>query len=164
MQPAVPGEEGELVLTTIIKEGFPLIRYRTGDVSTLIDEHCACGRTLRRIKKIIGRTDDLIFINEQKIFPSQIEKILAESEGLEPIYEIHLKRENNVDSMEIKAEINEAIPFLDELKTLEKLKTDTEKKILSSLGIDARLTLAEPKSLSQKPGQKAKRVFDNREK
>lgn len=164
LQPAKPGEEGELVLTTIMKEGFPLIRYRTGDISTLIEEPCPCGRIMRKIKKIEGRTDDLIFINEQKFFPSRIEKILAESEGLEPIYEIHLTRENNIDRMEVKAEINETIPFLDELKTLENLRIRTEKKILTSLGIEAKITLVEPKSLPRKHGEKVERVFDMREK
>ncbi|MBN1648488.1 MAG: phenylacetate--CoA ligase [Spirochaetales bacterium] len=163
-KPLGPGKEGELVLTTITKEGFPLIRYRTGDITSIIDEQCPCGRSLRRICRIGGRTDDLIFINEQKVFPSRIEEILAANEGLQPVFEIHLSRENNIDSMEIRVEINESIPFLDELKTLEKLKEKAEQAIFAALDLHARVTLVEPGSLKLNPGEKAARVFDGREK
>lgn len=164
LEPVQVGEEGELVFTTIMKEGFPVIRYRTGDITRLLEGQCECGRTMHRMEKVTGRTDDMIFFEEKKIFPSRIESLLLETEGIQPYYQIHLNRENNVDTMEIKVEISESIPFLDELKTLENLKLTLEKKILSVLEVNAKISLAEPKSLGRDVDKKAKRVFDNREK
>ena len=163
LDPVRPGEKGELVFTTIAKEGFPLVRYRTGDISRIIEGECPCGRTLKRIEKITGRTDDMIFIEEQKIFPSQLEEVLLESEWLQPRYQICLEREAGRDTMEIKIEISENIPFLDELKTLEKLKLSLEQKIQSMFGIAARITPVEPKSLGEAPEGKVKRVLDRRD-
>jgi phenylacetate-CoA ligase len=161
-EPVKTGETGELVFTTITKEGFPVIRYRTGDISALIDEPCDCGRTLRRIRRVSGRTDDLIFYKEHKIFPSQIEEILLQTEEITPHYQIILDRAGSEDSMEIQVEISERIPSLDELKTLERLRQTIFKQIDSALGVKAKITLKEPKSLQQTTEGKVRRVIDKR--
>jgi phenylacetate-CoA ligase len=154
--------EGELVFTTITKEGFPLIRYRTGDISALIEEPCSCGRTTRRMRRVTGRTDDLIFIKGQKVFPSQIEEILLEAEGTAPHYRIILDRQDGNDTMEVQVEISEAFPAFDELKNLERLRDTIARKIEVVLGVDAKVTLVEPRSLMRDSGAKARRVTDNR--
>ena len=162
MEPLPPGQEGELVFTTITKEGFPLIRYRTGDISSLILEPCACGRTTRRMNRVTGRTDDLIFIKGQKVFPSQIEEILLEAEGTAPHYRILLDRQDGNDTMEVQVEISESFPAFDELKNLERLRDTISRKIEVVLGVDAKVTLVEPRSLLRDSGAKARRVIDKR--
>jgi len=156
------GQEGELVFTTITKEGFPLIRYRTGDISSLLEGPCACGRSFRRMRRVTGRTDDLIFIQGQKIFPSQIEEILLEAEGTAPHYRVLLARHDGEDTMEIQVEISEAIPAIDELKNLERLRDHVARRIQASLGVQAKVTLVEPKSLLRQIEGKQKRVEDRR--
>jgi phenylacetate-CoA ligase len=156
------GREGELVFTTITKEGFPLIRYRTGDISALIEEPCACGRTTRRMRRVTGRTDDLIFIKGQKVFPSQIEEILLEAEGTAPHYRIILDRQDGNDTMEVQVEISESFPAFDELKNLERLRDTITRKIEVVLGVHAKVTLVEPRSLMRESGAKVRRVVDNR--
>ncbi|UCF96553.1 MAG: phenylacetate--CoA ligase [Spirochaetaceae bacterium] len=156
------GQEGELVFTTITKEGFPLIRYRTGDISSLIEESCACGRTTRRMRRVTGRTDDLIFIKGQKVFPSQIEEILLEAEGTAPHYRILLDRQEGNDTMEVQVEILESYPAFDELKNLERLRDTITKKIEVVLGVEAKVTLVEPRSLLRENGAKTRRVIDKR--
>jgi phenylacetate-CoA ligase len=160
--PLPAGEEGELVFTTITKEGFPLIRYRTGDISSLIQEPCSCGRTTRRMRRVTGRTDDLIFIKGQKVFPSQIEEILLEAEGTAPHYRILLDRQEGNDTMEVQVEISESYPAFDELKNLERLRDTITRQIEVVLGVDAKVTLVEPRSLLRDGGAKARRVIDNR--
>jgi phenylacetate-CoA ligase len=162
LKPLSPGQEGELVFTTITKEGFPLIRYRTGDISSLIEAPCSCGRTTRRMHRVSGRTDDLIFIKGQKVFPSQIEEILLEAEGTAPHYRILLDRQDGNDTMEIQVEISESFPAFDELKNLERLRDTITRKIEVVLGVDAKVTLVEPRSLLREGGAKARRVIDNR--
>jgi len=162
LQPLPLGQEGELVFTTITKEGFPLIRYRTGDISSLIEEPCGCGRTTRRMRRVSGRTDDLIFIKGQKVFPSQIEEILLEAEGTAPHYRILLDRQEGHDTMEVQVEILESYPAFDELKNLERLRDTIARKIEVVLGVDAKVTLVEPRSLMRESGAKARRVVDNR--
>jgi len=162
MEPLPPGQEGELVFTTITKEGFPLIRYRTGDISSLILGTCACGRTTRRMHRVTGRTDDLIFIKGQKVFPSQIEEILLEAEGTTPHYRILLDRQDGNDTMEVQVEISESFPAFDELKNLERLRDTITRKIEVVLGVDAKVTLVEPRSLLRDSGAKASRVIDKR--
>jgi phenylacetate-CoA ligase len=162
MAPLPMGREGELVFTTITKEGFPLVRYRTGDISALIEEPCACGRTTRRMKRVTGRTDDLIFIRGQKVFPSQIEEILLEAEGTAPHYRILLDRQEGTDTMEVQVEISENYPAFDELKNLERLRDTITRKIEVVLGVDAKITLVEPRSLMRDSGAKARRVIDKR--
>jgi len=162
MAPLPLGQEGELVFTTITKEGFPLIRYRTGDISSLIEEPCPCGRTTRRMRRVTGRTDDLIFIKGQKVFPSQIEEILLEAEGTAPHYRILLDRQDGNDTMEVQVEISESFPAFDELKNLERLRDTITRQIEVVLGVDAKVTLVEPRSLLRDSGAKVRRVIDNR--
>jgi len=162
LQTLPPGREGELVFTTITKEGFPLIRYRTGDISCLIEEPCACGRTTRRMQRVSGRTDDLIFIKGQKVFPSQIEEILLEAEGTAPQYRILLDRVDGDDTMEIQVEISENYPAFDELKNLERLRDTIGRRIELVLGVEAKITLVEPRSLMRESPGKTRRVIDNR--
>lgn len=154
------GEEGELVITTIQKEAIPLIRYRTRDITRIIKEPCKCGRTHRRIERIKGRTDDMLIIRGVNIFPSQIESLLMETEGVEPHYQIIVDRVNNLDTMEVKVEVSEKI-FSDEIKHLQRLKEQIEKDIKDLYGISVKVTLAEPKTLQRFEG-KAKRVIDKR--
>ncbi len=154
------GEEGELVITTILKEAIPLIRYRTRDITRIIKEPCKCGRTHRRIERIKGRSDDMLIIRGVNIFPSQIESLLMETEGVEPHYQIIVDRVNNLDTMEVKVEVSEKI-FSDEIKHLQKLKERIEKDIKDLYGITVKVTLAEPKTLQRFEG-KAKRVIDKR--
>jgi phenylacetate-CoA ligase len=157
-----PGRDGELVLSTITKEGFPLIRYRTGDIVHLMEEPCACGRTFMRMSRVRGRTDDLIFISGRKVFPSQIEQILLEVEETAPHYMILLDREHGMDVMEVEVEISESIGAIDELKNLENLRDSIRDRIEAQTGIKPRVTLVEPKSLMRATGGKAKRVMDRR--
>ncbi len=154
------GEEGELVITTIQKEAIPLLRYRTRDITRIIKEPCKCGRTHRRIERIKGRTDDMLIIRGVNIFPSQIESLLMETEGVEPHYQIIVDRVNNLDTMEVKVEVSEKI-FSDEIKHLQRLKEQIEKDIKDLYGISVKVTLAEPKTLQRFEG-KAKRVIDKR--
>ena len=154
------GQEGELVFTTITKEGFPLVRYRTGDISSLVDGPCPCGRTSRRMRRVSGRTDDLIFIQGQKIFPSQIEDILLEAEGTAPHFRVVLTRNDGEDAMEVQVEISESVPAIDELKNLERLRDTVARRIQASLGVQAKVTLVEPKSLRREG--KPRRVDDRR--
>ena len=155
-----PGEEGELVFTTITKEGFPLIRYRTGDMSRLLPGPCACGRTLARIQRISGRTDDLILFAGLKVFPSQIEEILGAAEGTTREFRIVLDREGGVDTMDVQVEISEAVPAFDEMKNLEKLRDSLVHRLETALGLQAKVSLVEPRSLSREG--KSRRVVDRR--
>ena len=117
LQVLPPGAEGELVLTTLTKEAFPLVRYRTRDITSLEYSPCPCGRTLVRMKKVLGRSDDIIVIKGMKVFPSQVESILMEMEGVEPRYQIIVDRVEGVDTLELKVEVNERV-FSDEIKNL----------------------------------------------
>ncbi len=157
-----PGEKGELVFTTITKEGFPLIRYRTGDISAIIEGPCPCGRTFCRIRKVTGRSDTLIFFEGTSFFPSQIERILLEIEGTSPHYQILLERRLNIDTMEIRVEISSEIPSIDEMKTLEQLRNRILKRIKYDLNIEPKLTFVEPKSINPETGARAPRVVDHR--
>jgi phenylacetate-CoA ligase len=162
LQVLPPGRDGELVLSTITKEGFPLIRYRTGDIVRLIDEPCACGRSFTRMSRVEGRTDDLIFISGKKVFPSQIEQILLEVEETAPHYRILLDREHGLDTIEVEVEISEKIGPIDELKNLEKMRDSIRRRIETGTGITPRVTLVEPKTLMHATGGKARRVVDRR--
>jgi phenylacetate-CoA ligase len=152
------GEEGELVITTITKEGFPLIRYRTGNITSVVEGECSCGRTFTKLKKITKRTDDLIFFKEGKMFPSQIKDILAKVDGTENNYQIIIDSEDRVDKMEIKVEISEELPSIDELKTLENLRDKISEQVENTLGFQAKITLVGQKLLN-----KAERIIDKRE-
>ncbi|MCK4797001.1 MAG: phenylacetate--CoA ligase [Spirochaetes bacterium] len=156
-------EQGELVFTTITKQGFPLIRYRTGDISSLIKGKCKCGRTLVRMKRVSGRTDDMIIVEGINVFPSQIEELLLEIEGIEPHYQIILERQAGVETMEIQVEVSAELPFFDELKKLEDFRNTIQSHIKLKLGIKTKVTLVEPKTIKRSRGGKMKRVIDKRE-
>jgi phenylacetate-CoA ligase len=155
------GEEGELVFTTVTKEAFPIIRYRTRDITRLHQEPCRCGRTHMRMERVTGRTDDMLIIRGVNLFPSQIESLLMNIDGLEPHYQIVVKREGTLDSMEIRIEVNESV-FSDEIKKLEALEKKVENECKESLGVAAQIKLVEPKTLQRFEG-KAQRVIDERE-
>ncbi len=154
------GETGELVFTSITKEAFPIIRYRTRDITSLNPEPCICGRTLVRMKKVSGRTDDMLIIRGVNVFPSQIESVLMEIEGIEPHYQLVVDREDNLDTLTVHVEISER-SFSDEVKVLQGLERKISHSIKEYLGVSARVKLVEPKVIARSQG-KAVRVIDNR--
>jgi phenylacetate-CoA ligase len=154
------GETGELVFTTITKEAFPVVRYRTRDISRLIPEPCRCGRTHLRMERVSGRTDDMLIIRGVNVFPSQIESVLVAVEGVEPHYQLIVSREESLDVLEVQVEVDEAI-FSDKVKSLESLSKRVEHTIKDLLGISCKVKLVEPKTIQRSEG-KAKRVIDNR--
>lgn len=149
LAPVTVGEEGELVLTTILKEGFPLIRYRTGDITRLIAEPCACGRTFLRMAPVSGRTDDLILVRGVGFFPSQIEEILGGFEGVSPYFQIVLDQEGGMDTVQIRVEISGAIQSVDRIKAIETLRVQIAQRIATVLDVEAKVILVEPGSLRQ---------------
>ena len=155
-----PGEQGELVFTTLTKEAFPVIRYRTKDISKLIYEPCECGRTLVRMEKVTGRTDDMLIIRGVNVFPSQVEHVLMGIEGVEPHYQIVVEREGNLDSMSVQVEVSEGL-FSDEIRVLENLTRKIQADVKSLLGVTCKVKLVEPKTIQRSEG-KAQRVIDNR--
>jgi phenylacetate-CoA ligase len=154
------GVEGELVLTTLSKEAMPAIRYRTRDVTALVAEPCACGRTVRRIRRIGRRSDDMFIIRGVNVFPSQVETALLKIDGTVPHYQIVLTREKGLDEMEVKVEVTPEV-FSDKISAMEGLQRQLEKAVVDVLGIRAKITLAQPRSLARSEG-KAKRVSDLR--
>jgi len=155
------GEQGELVFTTISKEGFPIIRYRTRDICQLIPEPCKCGRTHIRMKKLSGRSDDMLIIRGVNVFPSQIEEVLMSVGGdITPNYQIVVDRVNNTDTFEVNVEMSEHL-FADDVKSIETLERTITAKLRDVLGIGAKVRLVNPKSIQRSEG-KAKRVIDNR--
>ena len=154
------GAEGELVLTTLSKQAMPLIRYRTRDITALVSDQCACGRTLRRIRRIGRRSDDMFIIRGVNVFPSQIETALLRVEGTLPHYQIILTREVGLDQVEVKVEVTPEA-FSDEIRVLEALQHKLEASIENILGLRVKVTLAEPRTLARSEG-KAKRVTDLR--
>ncbi len=161
LEPVGTGEEGELVFTTITKEGFPLIRYRTGDLTSVTPEPCPCGRTFIRMGRVTGRTDDQILFHGMGFFPSQIERTLSEVEGASPHYQVILDRKGGVDTLEIKVEVSEAMPALDMVKTLETLRVQLSSRLKAALDVDVKVTFVEPRSLRHVVGVKD-RVVDKR--
>jgi phenylacetate-CoA ligase len=141
---------------------MPLLRYRTRDLSRLHAEKCACGRTLLRMEKCLGRTDDMLIIRGVNVFPSQVESVLLEMIETTPHYQLIVTRENNLDVLEIKVEIDEKF-WSDEIKVLEGLRKKIQSNIDSILGISAKIKLVEPLSITRSEG-KAQRVIDNRNK
>jgi phenylacetate-CoA ligase len=154
------GEKGELVFTSITKEAFPVIRYRTRDISSLRPEPCICGRTHVRMNRVSGRSDDMLIIRGVNVFPSQIESVLMEVEGVEPHYQLVVDREENLDTLTVMVEIEERT-FSDEVKKLQQLERKIAKNIKEYLGVSATVKLVEPKTLARSEG-KAQRVIDNR--
>lgn len=156
------GEKGELVITTITKEGIPLIRYRTRDITRLIKEPCICGRTHARIERLSGRSDDMLIIRGVNVFPSQIESVLFNIDGVEPHYQLIVERDGKLDTLEVQVEVNEQT-FSDEIKVLQGLSNRIRKDIKDLLGVTCKVRLVEPKTITRSEG-KAKRVVDNRPK
>jgi phenylacetate-CoA ligase len=154
------GQKGELVFTTITKEAFPLIRYRTRDISVLHAEPCKCGRTHVRMERVSGRSDDMLIIRGVNVFPSQIESVLMNIEGVEPHYLLIVDRQGALDTLEVHVEVNEKV-FSDEVKKLQSLGRRIEKEIKDLLGVNAAVKLVEPKSIQRSEG-KAQRVIDKR--
>jgi len=155
-----PGSKGELVFTTITKEGLPLIRYRTRDISSLNYEKCECGRTNVRMSKVSGRTDDMLIIRGVNVFPSQIESVLLEVGDTAPHYLLIVDRVDNLDTLEIWVEMTPTM-FSDEVKKIEDIEKKIRHQIESTLGISAKVKLVEPKTIERSEG-KAKRVIDKR--
>jgi phenylacetate-CoA ligase len=157
-----PGQTGELVFTTITKEAFPLVRYRTRDISRLIPEPCRCGRTHYRMDRIMGRSDDMLIIRGVNVFPSQIEAVLVGLEGIEPHYQLIVDRVDNLDTLEVQVEVSdELFSNADEVKVLQNMERRIVKDIKDYLGVSAKVKLVEPKSLQRFEG-KANRVQDKR--
>ena len=160
LQPVPDGQTGEVVITTLTKEGIPVIRYRTRDITRVIPEPCPCGRTTRRMEKVTGRTDDMLIIRGVNIFPSQVEEVLMRYQGAAPHYLLIATREGALDNLEIKVEMSESL-FTDQMRMLHAAKEELQHKIDAALGVHAKLTLVEPGSLERFMG-KAKRVEDRR--
>ncbi len=155
------GQKGELVFTTLTKEAMPVIRYRTGDITSLHPEVCACGRTMVRMDKVSGRTDDMIIVRGINVFPSQVEAVLLRVKGVQPHYQIIVDRQKTLDDLEVWVEVSEEV-FADEVRQLESLESRLKHEIHEVLGINARVKLVEPRSIQRSEG-KAKRVIDRRD-
>lgn len=154
------GEKGEIVYTSLTKEAFPDIRYRSRDVTRLYHDNCACGRTLVKMEKVSGRSDDMLIIRGVNVFPTQIESVLMGFEDTEPHYQIIVDRKGSLDDIEVMVEVNEKI-FSDEIKVMNDLSKKISDRFRSSLGISAKITLVEPDSIPRSEG-KAVRVIDKR--
>lgn len=154
------GETGELVFTTLTKEGIPLLRYNTRDLSSLNHEKCDCGRTTVRMKKITGRSDDMLIIRGVNLFPSQIEHVLLELGETSAHYMLYVDRKNNLDTLELKVELDET-KLTDTIKDLQNLSRKIEHALNSAVGLSVKVSLVEPKTIIRSEG-KAKRVIDNR--
>lgn len=154
------GEQGELLLTTLTKEGIPMLRYRTKDITFLDDTPCKCGRTSMRMNKVLGRTDDMLIIKGVNVFPSQIESVLMGMEGIGPQYQIVVTKKGYMDAIEVQVELTDA-SALASYSILEKMTENIRAKLKSTLQIDSKVTLVEPKSIERSLG-KAKRVIDLR--
>ncbi len=154
------GETGELVITNLQKEGMPLIRYRTKDLTSITHEKCECGRTAARISRFKGRTDDMLIIRGVNVFPSQIETALLEAGGVAPQYQIIVDRVNNLDTLEVLVEMEES-SFSDEVKEIEALNKRVSHAIQQMIGLAVKVKLVAPKTIERSMG-KAVRVIDNR--
>lgn len=154
------GEKGELVLTTITKEGMPMVRFRTRDLTYLTHEPCACGRTLVRMGKVLGRSDDMLIIRGINVFPSQVENVLLGMGETSPHYQLIVDREDNLDVLTVLVEVTEAM-FSDEVRRLETLEKKIKSALNNVLQVSAKVRLVAPKSIERSEG-KAKRVIDNR--
>ena len=154
------GAEGELVFTTITKEGIPVIRYRTRDLTSLNREVCDCGRTHVRMQKVLGRSDDMLIIRGVNVFPTQVESVLVSFTEVEPHYMLVVERINNLDTLEVWVEMSERL-FSDEVRRVEEVRRRITHELESLLGLSVTVKLVEPKSIERSQG-KAKRVLDRR--
>ena len=160
MQPLEDGKKGELVLTTLTREGMPVIRFRTKDITSITHKKCDCGRTLARMSRITGRSDDMLKIRGVIVFPSQIERALLKIEGLTPNYQIVVTRPGHLDELEVRVETSKEL-FSDEMRIMESIEDNISKIIQKEIGLRANVTLVEPESLPRSEG-KAVRVIDER--
>jgi len=159
--PLPAGAQGELVLTAIGREGSPVLRYRTHDITYLMDAPCACGRTSRRIHRLMGRNDDMLIIRGVNVFPQQVEEVLLRIQGVEPHYRLLVDREGALDTLTVEVEMGEAL-FSDEVRAIIALERRIEAELHSALGIQATCALVNPRTIERSEG-KARRVFDRRE-
>lgn len=160
-EPVASGERGELVLTTLTREGTPVLRYRTRDITYLIEEPCPCGRTSRRIHRLMGRSDDMLIIRGVNVFPQQVEQVLLRVQGVEPHYRLIVDREGAMDSLQVEVEMSETL-FSDDLADIIALERSIESELHAEIGIQARCVLVNPQTITRSEG-KAKRVYDRRE-
>ncbi|MEG1316390.1 MAG: phenylacetate--CoA ligase, partial [Oscillospiraceae bacterium] len=161
LKPVPDGTEGEIVFTCFTKEALPLVRYRTHDIGMRMTGECECGRTLVRMMKPTGRTDDMLIIRGVNVFPSQIESVLMGIDGVAPFFQMIVEREGNLDRLTVLVELTEET-FTDEVRILEAMSKKATEAIHSVLGIAAKVRLVAPKSIERFEG-KAKRVIDKRE-
>jgi len=176
-EPLPPGEEGELVITTLLKEGIPLIRYRVKDISSLNPEKCICGRTLVRMSRVRGRSDDMLIIRGVNVFPSQVESVLLKSKAVAPHYMIFVDRKGRMDEMTVQVEVtpdfinslakkvlsDDLSHFIDDFEEMGKLRKEIKERIKDVIGVTTDIKLMPPNSIQRSEG-KAKRVTDNRPK
>ena len=160
LEPLPYGQQGELVFTTLTKEGIPLLRYRTKDLCTLTDAPCPCGRTSVRMSRIAGRSDDMLIIRGVNVFPSQVESVVLELPEFEPHYRLIVDRVNNLDVLEVQVEVREEF-YSDEISAMMALRKRIASRLQSVLGISANINLLEPRSIERSEG-KSQRVIDNR--
>jgi phenylacetate-CoA ligase len=160
LAPVPEGQVGELVVTTLTKEAFPVVRYRTRDLTALHSEPCPCGRTLRRMARVKGRTDDMLIVKGAKVFPSEIEAVLFEVEGIEPHYQVQVDREGGVDRVTVLVEVSEEI-FFDDMKSQRRLEETIVRRLATELGVAVDVKLVGRKTLERSDG-KARRVVDRR--
>ncbi|MBI4796199.1 MAG: phenylacetate--CoA ligase [Deltaproteobacteria bacterium] len=160
LETLAPGEIGELVITTITKEAFPLLRYRTRDITSLNYAPCKCGRTIARIGRLQGRSDDMLIIRGVNVFPSQIESVLMETPGVAPHYQLIVDREGQLDTLEVAVEVDETV-FSDEVKQLQALAQNIQRKIKDYFTVSVKVKLVEPRTIPRSEG-KAQRVIDKR--
>jgi phenylacetate-CoA ligase len=160
LEPVPEGEKGEIVFTSLTKEAFPVLRYRTRDITRFIPGQCACGRTNKRMTRIAGRNDDMLIIRGVNVYPSQIEEVLMNIKGTEPHYQLIVDRKGALDTLEVRVEVSPEM-FVDEMKRMKTFQEQITAKIHSVLGIGVKVTLVEPKTIERFVG-KAKRVIDNR--
>ena len=156
------GQSGELVVTTLDKEGLPVIRYKTHDITSLTYEPCKCGRTHARMMKPTGRTDDMLKIRGVNVFPSQIESVIMVIPEIAPYYQLVVGREGTADSLEVRVELADA-SLLDDYRNLDALRSKIHHNLKTVLGISTKVSLVEPKTIERTAG-KAKHVIDNRPK
>jgi phenylacetate-CoA ligase len=161
LEPLPAGEKGELVLTTLTKEAFPMIRFRTGDLTRLLPERCACGRTLARMDRVLGRTDDMFTLRGVSVFPAQVEAVLTTVPGVEPCYQILIEREAALDKATVLVEAS-TDDFFDEIRRHQETVARIEKALESALGVSFGVKLVERASLFSGASCKARRVVDTR--
>lgn len=154
------GQRGELVLTTLTKQALPIIRYKTGDITSITKEPCGCGRTISKMESIVGRVDDMLIVNGVNVYPSQVEHVISQAEGVTLNYQIIADKKGHLDKLEVMVEVDENI-MNDSVGEMEKIKKDIEHALLNNLYINANVKLVDPRSIERSMG-KAVRVIDKR--